>query len=195
MDIVSKLNNVALGYNQQLAVRATNRMPLDGVWPDGDDYKSSNIRFGEGQFAVPFRLALASSPDEVFTLPLDPVVAINGSNAIVKREIAKAVVNGDEIRGTVKELWTQDDWKISVSGVLTTTGDADNESVNYYVYKLTQLLTAKETLIVECDVLNNTFGITRVVVESYDFPFTKGVENQSFSFSLLSDDSYNLEVE
>lgn len=71
----------------------------------------------------------------------------------------------------------------------------DNENVNYYVYKLTQLLTAKEALIVECDVLNNTFGITRVVVESYDFPFTKGVENQSFSFSLLSDDSYNLEVE
>lgn len=195
MDIISKINNVALGYNQQVAVAATNKMRFDSVRSANDEYRRSAIRFGEGQFAVPFRLALESSPDDVFSLPLDPVVVVKGSNAIVKREIAKAVVDGDEIRGTVKELWTQDDWTIRVSGVITTTGEAEDENVNYYHERLLKMLTAKEALIVECDVLNNVYGVTKVCVESFDFPFTKGVENQSFSFSLISDDSYQLEIE
>lgn len=195
MDIIKTINNTALGYNQQLAVKATNRMPLDTVYKDTSEYRQAEFRTGECQYAVPFRLALSSSPDDVFTLPLDPVVSINGSNEIVKRAIAKAVVNGDEIRGTVKELWTQDDWKISVSGVMSTTGSLDDESVEYYVDKLLKFLTAKEALVVECDVLNNIYGVTRVVVESFDFPFTKGLDNQSFTFSLLSDDSYQLEIE
>ena len=155
MDIISKINNTALGYNQQLAVRATNRMPMETVFPDNNTYNRSELRFGETSYAVPFRLALSSSPDDVFTLPLDPIVSINGSNEIVKRAIAKAVVKGDEIRGTVKELWTQDDWHISVSGVMSTTGNDDDESVEFYVDKLLKFLTAKEALVVECDVLNN----------------------------------------
>ena len=192
MDIINRINNTAFGYNQQTAT-INKRYP---VFDENEtkDYKQSEIRFGEGQFAVPLRLALSSSPDDVFSLPLDPVVVVKGSNSIVRREIAKAVVEGDEIRGTVKELWTQDDWSISVSGILMTTGDADDESVSYYHDRLLRLLTAKESLVIECDVLNNIYNVTRVVVESFDFPFTKGIENQSFTISMLSDDSYDLEV-
>lgn len=203
MDIIRKINNVALGYNQQVAVRATNRMPFDGVYPDNNDYKQngdrigsgemvSALRFGEGQYVVPLRLALSSSPDDVFSLPLDPVVSVKGSNEIVKREIAKTAVEGTAIRGTVKELWTQNDWSINVSGVLTTTSEHE---VDWYVDKLLSFLTASEALNIECDTLNNVYRVTHVVVESFDFPFTKGAENQSFSFSLVSDDSYDLEVE
>lgn len=159
----------------------------------GDDLprlSPSNVRFGETQYAVPFRLALSSSPDDVFTLPLDPVVKVGGGNNIVKREVAKS-----DMRGTVKELWTQNDWSISVSGILATVGSGENETMEYYVERLLSLVTAPEALIVECDVLNNIYNVTHVVVESYDFPFTKGLDKQSFTLSLTSDDSYDLDIE
>lgn len=190
MDILSKINNTALGYNSGVAVKAVNRMAADIVRRDNHDYEPSQSRTGEYQYAVPLRLALSSSPDDTFTLPLDPIVSISSSNLIVKREIAKSTITG-----TVKEKWSNDDWKISVSGVLKTMGDADDEQVEYYIDRLRKLITSDEALVIECDVLNNVFDITRVVVESYSFPFTKGIENQSFMFSLLSDDSYDLEVE
>ena len=108
----------------------------------------------------------------------------------MKRDIARG-----EIRGTVKEMWQRSDWKISVSGVISTRGEGETEQMRYYIKRLLDILNAEESLIIECDVLNNDFDITRVCVESYDFPFTKGKENQSFTLSLISDDSYNLEIE
>lgn len=194
MDVLKKINNTAFGYNQQTGTQSYHYpvfAETDKNKDSDSDYKQSAVRFGEGQYAVPFRLALTSNPDDVFHFPLDPIVVVKGKNDIVKREIAKAVVEGLEIRGTVKELWNQSDWEISVSGVLSSTPEHD---VDWYHEQLLKYFTAKEALNVECDVLNNVYKITQVCIESVDFPFTKGVENQSFSFSLVSDDSYDLEV-
>ena len=58
--------------------------------------------------------------------------------------------------------------------------------------KLVEMLSAKEALIVQNEVLNNQFGITRLVVESFNFPATDGTDNQVFTFTCASDDSYNL---
>ena len=189
MDIIKRINNTALGYNQQ-TLAMNKRYP---VFDENEtkDIKQSEVRFGETQYVVPLRLALSSNPDDMFTLPLDPVVSVNGSNTIVKREVAKS-----EIRGTVKEKWNQNDLSISVSGVLTTTDpDDSSKTVDGYAQRLLHFLLADEALIIECDVVNNVLDVQRVVVEKFDFPFTKGVENQSFSFTLVSDDSYNLETE
>lgn len=189
MDIIKRINNTALGYNQQTLAMNKRYPVFDENETKG--IKQSEVRFGETQYVVPLRLALSSNPDDMFTLPLDPVVSVNGSNTIVKREVAKS-----EIRGTVKEKWNQNDWSISVSGVLTTTDpDDSSKTVDGYAQRLLHFLLADEALIIECDVVNNVLDVQRVVVEKFDFPFTKGAENQSFSFTLLSDDSYNLETE
>lgn len=197
MDIINRINQ-ALGYNHEVAVKAVNKMPLDGVKRNneyGENVFNSELRFGANQYVVPLRLALESSPDDVFSLPLDPVVSINGSKTVAKRDIAKGNIRGNEVQGTVKELWNNNDWNISVSGVLKTMGEREDESVEYYVEQLLKFLTADEALIVECDTLNSIFGVTKVVVESYDFPFTKGKENQAFTFSLVSDTIVDLELD
>ena len=50
MDIINRINNTAFGYNQQVAT-INKRYP---VFDENEtkDYKQSEIRFGEGQFAV-----------------------------------------------------------------------------------------------------------------------------------------------
>lgn len=185
MDVINKINSTAFGYNQNLAVRATNQ-PQTVLSRDENVFQSS-FRFGENQFAVPFRISLASNPDDVFTFPLDPIVSIDGGNQVVKREVAKSVM-----RGTIKELWTQNDVKISVSGVINSD---DHHSVDEYVERLLHFLQADEALGVECDVLNNVHNIQYVVVESWSMPFTKGVDAQSFTIELTSDESFDLELE
>ena len=36
------------------------------------------------------------------------------------------------------------------------------------------------------------FGISRLVIESWEIPHTSGVRNQNYSLSCLSDDTYKL---
>jgi hypothetical protein len=57
---------------------------------------------------------------------------------------------------------------------------------------LREYLEAAESVHIVCDLLNNVFEITRIAIESYDFPFTKGIENQAFTIKAYSDDNYQL---
>jgi len=53
------------------------------------------------------------------------------------------------------------------------------------------IIAAKEPI----DILSPLFdvlGITRIVIESYSLPFTKGPENQNYSFVACSDKDWNL---
>ena len=158
----------------------------------------SSLAFVQSHWVSPVGLNLSSKPDPAdrFWIPTDPQISIAGANKIVKREIANGAVAGNgAINGTVKELWRSDDYSITFAGVLMT--DEDNPQIEYrevgdQVRKLVEMLSAKEALIVQNEVLNNQFGITRLVVESFNFPATDGTDNQVFTFTCASDDSYNL---
>ena len=119
-------------------------------------------------------------------LPVDPVVAVNGKNVITRRYVSKF-----EKRGSIKECWSQDDFEITIGGVLI---GLDNDELKTQISRLREICEAKESVKIICDYLNNedTFNINYIAIESYDFPFTKGMENQVFSIKAYSDDGYSL---
>ena len=158
----------------------------------------SSLQFAQSHWVAPVGLNLVSRPDpsDRFWIPTDPQINISGGNKIVKREIANGVVAGNgAVNGTVKEFWRSDDYKVTLAGVLMT--DDNNPQSEYrevgdQMRRLVELLSAKEALIVTCEVLNDQFGITRLVVDSFEFPATDGTDNQVFTITCYSDESYNL---
>ena len=118
-----------------------------------------------------------------WTLPLEPHVTISGKNVIVKKQVSKGY-----IRGTIKERWAQDDYEISISGILM-----NFESDDYPAKDVQMLKNMCECAKLEvASPLFELFSIYRIVVESYSFPFTSGPVNQAYEISAVSDDIYRL---
>lgn len=118
-------------------------------------------------------------------LPIDPLIAISCKNKIAHRGVLKVKQHNVERRGSVKELWTQGDYEISISGVLISNND--NELPEDDLKKLRAFCEYRGALQVYSP-LFTVFNITKICIESYDFPFTKGMENQMFSIKAVSDD-------
>lgn len=117
--------------------------------------------------------------------PIDPVVSISGKNNIVKRSVLKVPNTDIERRGTVKELWSQDDYSITISGMFISkyNGLMPEEDI----LRLRSYCEGRKSVEVKADIFT-LYNITKVAIESYEFPFTKGMENQMFSIKASSDD-------
>lgn len=135
--------------------------------------------------SCPLKLGLPDQKEEqYFSFRIDPVIAVSGGNQIATRHVAKS-----RMRGTIKESWAQDDWKIDIRGVLVGS-DADDLAVQ--MQALCRLLDADQTLCVVCPYLQGCYTIDRLVVQSYSFPATKGLRFQQVQLSCLSDEDYDL---
>jgi hypothetical protein len=180
----------ALGYNLPPSFLFGKSVVVDAAWHLADyDREKFNDRYGknfEGTlFLVPVKLRLEREGESGgFQLPLDPLISISGKNIIRRRYVAKS-----KMRGSIKETWSQDDYEITIAGLLQ--NDAQGE-LNDDIFRLREYLEAAESVHIVCDLLNNVFEITRIAMESYDFPFTKGMENQAFTIKAYSDDNYQL---
>lgn len=133
--------------------------------------------------ACPLSLRGASEKDW-WQLPIEPVLTVNGKNTVVKRSVLKVWGSKGERRGTVKELWTQDDYEVNISGIFIS--DDDNRLPERDIRRLRGYCEAREPLYV----MNNLFtlfNIDRIVIESYSFPFTHGIANQMFNIKASSD--------
>ncbi|MBR1644321.1 MAG: hypothetical protein IJ684_02995 [Bacteroidales bacterium] len=119
-----------------------------------------------------------------YRFPTDPVLAVSGKNVITRRYVAKG-----SLRGTVKESWSLDDFEITISGVLI---GKDAEELNSMVQELVDVCESGETLAVENEWLNEGKRICHLVVESYQFPHTKGLTNQAYVLKCYSDDSVKI---
>ncbi|MDB4497829.1 DUF6046 domain-containing protein [Gammaproteobacteria bacterium] len=136
-------------------------------------------------FQVPMRFKLDSeSESESFLLPFDPIMSISSKNIIVRRRVSKS-----RMRGSIKERWSQDDYSISISGVLISNNEYTKDE---YLKRLRRYCESSGSIEVTCSLLNDVFNIYRIVIESYSFPHTKGMKNQSFSIQAYSDDGYSL---
>lgn len=128
-----------------------------------------------------------------YVFRLDPVIAVSGKNIIARRYVAKQRVEreGEAVlrSGSVKESWSQDDYDITISGVLIGEGA---EELNEQVQDLQSILVCGESLAVVNDLLNDGYGITHLVVESFQFPHTKGLQNQAYTIKCYSDSSINI---
>lgn len=143
---------------------------------------------GDNFFQCPLSFMTGEKNEEKWNLPVDPLVSVNGKNVIKRRYVAKANAK-DNRRGSIKECWSQDDYEITIAGVLIA---EDHASLVEMIKKLREICDKDEAVKVVCEYINESYGIHNIAIESYDFPFTKGMENQSFTIKAYSDDSYEL---
>ena len=129
-------------------------------------------------------LALRNEQGQEYCFQLDPILAVSGKNIIARRYVAKG-----SLQGTVKECFSQDDFDITITGVLM---GNDAKDLNEQVQELQSILVCGESLAVVNDFLNDGYGITRLVVDSFQFPHTKGMQNQSYTIKCYSDSSINI---
>lgn len=123
---------------------------------------------------------------EWWKFPLEPVISISGGNNIVKRNVLKVDAADIERRGTVKELWSQNDYEITISGVLT--ADTDTwELPEEHLSTLRSFCEGRKTVAVASPIFT-VYNIRQIAIESFEFPFTKGMNNQMFTIKAVSDD-------
>lgn len=135
---------------------------------------------------VPMRFPLEISlvdQEDWWLVPIEPLITLTGRNIIVRRQVSKG-----KIRGSIKERWTQDDYQVKIEGAMMDLKRDDYPRDD--VQKLRNFCEAAK-LKVRCP-LFEIFSINQIVVESYDFPFTKGIQNQQYTINAYSDDTYKL---
>lgn len=134
---------------------------------------------------VPMRMPLEVKADggDWWLLPVEPLISVVGKNRIVKRNVAKG-----RTRGSIKEKWTQDDYSISIEGVLI---NYDQDAYPAEDVKRLRQLCEGARMKVRCK-LFELFSIDYIVVENFEFPMTAGIQNQGYRISAVSDDVYKL---
>ena len=169
-------------------IRSEEIPAVDFVFEDMQDKQEFTL-FGTPMTLPVWMKKQSETEADWWLIPIEPLVTIGGANVLKKRTVAKLPLN-KKSRGTIKERWAEDDFTISIDGVFI------NSSLNLSfsekdIKKLYELMSAREPLDVKC-ALFELFKINRIVVESYDFPFTKGTENQTYSIKAVSDDEWDL---
>lgn len=152
--------------------------------------KSGLQALSELSFITPmsFWLTGIEAEEQAFKLPIDPILSLSCKNIITRRYVKKS-----DKGGTIKEHWSTDDWQLDISGVLATD---DKHDVWYYTKELRRICEGgKRGIDVLCPVLHDVYDITRIVIEDYNFPFTKGEEYQAFTIKAYSDSTYTLLTE
>jgi hypothetical protein len=129
-----------------------------------------------------FPLYFAEEGGPWWLLPYEPQVTINGTNVLVKKQVAKGAV-----RGTIKERWAQGDYRISINGILM---GADKRYPSEDVKQLRSFCEGGKILVKSPQM--ELFSITQIVVEDWSIPFTSGKANQAYSINAVSDDIYKL---
>lgn len=129
-----------------------------------------------------FPLYFAVEGEPWWLLPYEPLVTINGTNVLVKKQVAKGAV-----RGTIKERWAQGDYSISISGILM--GDKGQYPADD-VKKLRSYCESGKVLVKSPQL--ELFSINQIVVEDWKIPFTAGLANQAYTINAVSDDIYKL---
>lgn len=123
--------------------------------------------------------------------PYEPMINTSSGNSIIKRNVAK---QGDKLIGTIKSRWSRKDFEFSVTGVLMgnlLSGSVEDCFPRKQMESLFAFLKHNKEFYIYCAPLE-IMGVTKVVVEDYSFPFTKGENVQAYDLKLVSDFSYNL---
>ena len=143
----------------------------------------------------PLRLSLDNS--NWFLLPYEPIINISGGNEVIKRNVAKWKSEQSHKRGTIKERWNQKDYEINITGVLIgrqLDGRFEGAFPRKDFQQLKTYLESAADVYVNHPLLEQ-LDIHKIVIEDFDFPFSKGENVQGYSIKAVSDESYNLLIE
>lgn len=131
-------------------------------------------------FAMPLKIKWPEEA-EYFELPIEPVVTISGRATIIRRNVAKA--NKESKRGSVVETWSTDDYDITIGGLFMS--DDEDTLPEELIRKLREYCEARRPLVVESKMFT-LFNITKIIIEEWSFPHTKGMQNQMFALKAYS---------
>ena len=131
---------------------------------------------------MPLSLKLEEPGAHEWLLPLEPMISLTGKHIIKRRQ-----VNKGQVRGSIKERWAQDDYEITIEGVLIGT---DGQYPEADVARLKNFCEAAAVNVLSP--LLEVFGISRIVIDSWEMPFTAGTANQNYTIKAYSDDVYKL---
>lgn len=121
-------------------------------------------------------------------LPLDPVISVSGGNQIVRTDVLRQDNSRTERRGTVKEVWSQQDYQVQIAGMFI---GKDGYFPLEDIHRLREYCEGREVVLC-CNDLLEAFGINRLAIESFDFAHTPGYENQQFAIKAYSDEDFSL---
>ena len=186
------MNNVTRFALENLALRITGgKIPPYWLFRDAgihqvDEGDYSAIRAMSdaelADLAMPLSLKLEEAGAQEWLLPFEPMISLTGRHIIKRRQVNKGL-----IRGSIKERWAQDDYDITIEGVLIGT---DGRYPSADVARLKNFCEAAS--VTALSPLLEVFGISRLVIESWEMPFTAGEANQNYSIKAYSDDIYKL---
>ena len=195
-----KAGAMAAAYTAALAGHVLPPLPFpytgsgDVVSGADGEYNADVITTGSGDnpsytifgtpMCFPLSIKLSNGNDDWWLLPTEPIITLGGGNIVAKSNVAKS-----KLRGSIKERWSTDDYTISIEGLLTRFDQWTYPQDD--VARLRAIVEARDTIDVKCQ-LFEIFGIGKIVVEKYDWPFTKGEENQAYRLSVVSDDDWDL---
>jgi len=148
---------------------------------DDTSYRSTAI-----EQAMPLWMKIKGE-GERWLLPWEPMISVRGSNSIAKRKVAKAKDSG----GSIKEYWSQDDYEITIEGLFTYVDS--NVYPRADLEKLKTFCEAKKPIEVEANILEG-LGITSMIIEEFDIPFTVGPANPIWTIKAVSDKDWELLV-
>jgi len=188
---INEATNIALEYQNALGFAMPPFIPFrDTVIVRGsDDVEASaeltnRIQSGfveNTNWVVPLSFQIDGLTD--FDFPVDPIISLSSKNIITRRYVNKSTK-----RGSIKEHWSQDDWEITITGIII---EPDTDFMENILLDLRKYLNSSKSISVKCPVFNQ-MDILRISIETYEFPFTKGVENQAFIIKAFSDEDYDL---
>lgn len=145
-----------------------------------EDVIRTNARGVPMTASLRFQLEEPGAAEWLF--PYEPMISINGQNRLIRRYVSKG-----KIKGSIKERWTQDDYTVTIEGILI------SEDGRYPTDDVEKLRTFCEKGHVKAlSPLLEIFGINQLAIESWDMPFTSGATNQNYSMTCYSDDIYKL---
>jgi hypothetical protein len=119
-----------------------------------------------------------------FLFPYEPLVSVRGRKIITRRAIAKR-----KAIGSVKELWSVDDWEISIEG------DLYNPEFEGFPTELVSTLNgiymSTKMLSISC-ALTDAIGVYNMCMEYLELPHTPGIQRQRFYIRGYSDNDFDL---
>ena len=183
------LNNVGLrvAVPPFWAMRKNNHMSevdsdeFDQIVPDIEFANEQGVRM-----ACPLRVRFGEMKEYVL-FPCEPMITVNGGNTIVTRNVKKGSMRATGVNGSVKERWTTNDYSISIDGLIQA---KDGKYPSKDVGLIRRMCEAGYVEVLS-PILED-FGVSRMVIESWDMPHTSGLENQNFSIKATSDHDYKL---
>lgn len=177
-----------------IGLQPTNVFPVTAEELEAQIWSASPKQTEDEQY---FPLKMSVDGSNWFLLPYEPIINISGGNEVVKRNVAKWNKDLSHKRGTIKERWSQKDYSINITGVLMGNrldGNFEDSFPREDFQKLKSLLENSGEIYVNCPLLEQV-DIHKIVIEDFDFPFSKGENVQGYSIKAISDDSYNLLIE